>query len=341
MPLLRRVAVLLVVAFCSIAEAAPDATRPARKPLPPGVLADFDVKYVPDGDPSQTLDVYYPEKTADKPVPLLVWIHGGGWYSGSKAERPYVGRVNNGYIFASVEYRFSQKAVFPAQAQDCQAAIRWLRANAKKYNIDPNHIGVGGLSAGGHLVAILGVTGGKHIFPAIGGNEDQSDRVQAVCDLYGPTDFNTVYEQSHVKDGVKTMWSWNQGDPYSRLIGGKMGAGQNKQKCDEASPVNYVSKDNAPFLILHGDRDRAVPYEQSVELADLLTKAGVEVTLQRLPGSDHGGPAFNLMPVHYLVRDFFDKHLKGANVKIEALPESQVQLPPPQKKPVEAKKPGA
>jgi acetyl esterase/lipase len=157
-----------------------------------GVRVERDLRYVADGDPSQSLDLYLPEAAGEKPLPLIVWIHGGGWSGGSKEGCPAVGYVRQGYAAASIEYRFSQKAVFPAQIQDCQAAIRWLRANSRKYNIDPEHIGVWGESAGGHLVALLGTLGGKKVFPPIGGNEEQSDRVQAVCDWYGPTDFNTV-----------------------------------------------------------------------------------------------------------------------------------------------------
>src|SRR6202034_4479304 len=107
------------------------------------------------------LDVYYFEQPSEKPRPLMIWIHGGGWFSGNKSDCPFIGELGRGYVVASVEYWFFQKAIFPAQIQDCQAAIRWLRANAKKYNIDPDRIGVWGSSAGGHLVALVGTDGGK------------------------------------------------------------------------------------------------------------------------------------------------------------------------------------
>src|SRR5688500_8356086 len=182
----------------SSALAAPAAAQPKPPPgpaaaaLPAGVTIERDIAYVPHGDPSQVLDIYLPKEKPSKPLPLVVWIHGGGWKGGSKANAPSAAMVPMGYIAASVEYRFSQKAVFPAQLQDCKAAIRWLRANSKKYNIDPERIGVWGSSAGGHLVALLGTTGGSKDFPPIGGNEDQSDRVQAVCDFFGPADFTAV-----------------------------------------------------------------------------------------------------------------------------------------------------
>lgn len=300
---------------------------PQRPMLPAGFVAEYDVKYVPDGDAAQALDVFYPETPADKPLPLLVWIHGGGWAAGSKSGMPYMSQLPRGYVAASIEYRFSQKAKFPAQIQDCQAAIRFLRANAKKYSIDPARIGVGGASAGGHLSALVGTSGGKKAFPPIGGNEEQSDRVQAVCDIFGPTDFWTVVKQANEDQNVKNIFKWNQGDPYSNLIGAKLG--EDKDKCDAVSPVHYVSKDNPPFLILHGDRDTLVPYAQSVELSDRLAKEGVEVTLQKLPGAGHGGPAFALPAVLKLTVAFFDKHLKGVDSKIEAIPESEVTTPAP------------
>jgi acetyl esterase/lipase len=308
------------------AEAPVEKPAPKRPSLPAGFVAEYDVRYVPDGDQAQSLDIYFPESRTTQPLPLLIWIHGGGWSGGSKAEMPFLNQLGRGYVVASVEYRFSQKAKFPAQIQDCQAAIRWLRANAEKYSIDPDRIGVGGASAGGHLAALVGTSGGQQAFPTIGGNEDQSDRVQAVCDIFGPTNFWTVITQADEDKNVKNALKWNDGDPYSKLIGGKLG--EDKEKCEAVSPVRYVGKDNPPFLILHGDHDTLVPYAQSVELSELLAEAGVEVTLQRLPGAGHGGPAFGLPAIAKLTTSFFDKHLKGADVKIEPLPESEVTIKP-------------
>lgn len=316
--------------LCSIvvASQALGQNPPPKRPSPlKGFAAEYDVKYVPDGDSAQSLDIYYPENPEGKSLPLLIWIHGGGWSAGSKRQVPYLGELRRGYVVASIEYRFSQQAKFPAQIQDCQAAIRWLRANAKKYGIDPDHIGVGGASAGGHLAALVGTSGGKKAFAMIGGNEDQSDQVQAVCDVFGPADFCTVMEQANEDKDAKSIFKWNQGDPYSKLIGAKLG--EDTAKCESVSPVHYVSKDSPPFLILHGDHDKLVPYAQSVELRDLLAKAGVEVTLQRLPGAGHGGPAFALPGIVKLTNAFFDKHLKGIDAAIEALPASEVTVKAP------------
>ncbi|MBI5687474.1 MAG: alpha/beta hydrolase [Verrucomicrobia bacterium] len=314
-----------VTAFAADAAAKVAAKRAPQ--LPPGVRVERDIAYVPGGDEAQRLDLYLPEKPADHPLPLAVSIHGGGWKGGTKAWAPSAFMVPKGYAAASIEYRFSQKAIFPAQIQDCQAAIRWLRANSKKYNFDPDRIGVMGASAGGHLSALVGTAGGKKAFAPIGGNEEQPDRVQAVCDYYGPTNFNTVMQQAEADKNVRNVFKFNTpSDPYSCLIGVSLGS--DKQKGDAVSPVHYVSKDNPPFLILHGTHDALVPYAQSMEFAAALKAKGVEVLLQTIPGGGHGGPGFNKPALSGLIQNFFDKHLKGANVKVELVPEADLAVQP-------------
>ena len=197
---------------------------------------------------------------------------------------------------ASINYRLSQHALFPAQIEDCKAAIRWLRANAAKYNLDPDHIGVWGVSAGGHLVALLGTTGGVKEFEGKGGNLDQSSRVQASSTGAGRPDLATMGKLADKPDTV-----------VARLIGGP--AQENKEKARKASPITYVGKDAAPFLIMHGDKDDLVPLAQSEVLAEALKKAGVEVKLQVVKGSGHGGPAFISPESRKLIEDFFAKHL--------------------------------
>ncbi len=317
---IRIPAFILIALFSASTFAAP-------AQLPKGIKAERDISYVPDGDKSQTLDLYLPEAASDKPLPLIIWIHGGGWRGGSKAGCPPMGWVPAGYAAASVEYRFSQKAVFPAQIQDCQAAIRFLRANSKKYNIDPDHIGVWGDSAGGHLVALIGTSGGKKAFPPIGGNEDQSDRVQAVCDWYGPADFNSVMKQAEEDKNAKNIFKFNTpADPYSGLIG--VSLAENSEKGAAVSPVHYVSKDNPPILIMHGTHDALVPFAQSVELLEALKKEGVDAQLQKFPGAGHGGPIFGTTPVKGLIKTFFDKNLKGMDVKVELLADEVVTVKP-------------
>lgn len=325
--LTRSVFAALFAAFALSPWGAVLAQAPKPFTLPAGIRMEKDIAYIEGGDEAQRLDIYLPEKPSDKPLPLVVHIHGGGWRAGSKFPCPVAGMALKGYAVASVEYRFSQKAVFPAQIQDCQAAIRWLRARAKQYNFDTARVGVIGGSAGGHLSALVGTSGGKKAFPPIGGNEDQPDRVQAVCDIYGPADFTTVMQHAAEDKNVKNIFAFNTpSDPYSSLIGAKL---DDKPKAEAVSPAHYVSEDSPPFLILHGTHDALVPYAQSEQLAAALKAKGREVWLQKLPGSGHGGPAFGKPPVMRLTQNFFDKHLKGADVKIELVPEAELAVEPP------------
>jgi acetyl esterase/lipase len=263
---------------------------------PPGTKVLRDVEYVKDGHERQKLDLYIPEDPVG-PLPLVVWIHGGGWQAGSKERTPALPLVTKGYVVASINYRLSQHAVFPAQVEDCKAAIRWLRANAKTHKIDPERIAVWGGSAGGHLVALLGTTAHVKELEGKSGNLDQSSRVQAVIDWYGPTDF------LHMGDKVNDPKS-----PVFKLLGGTVT--DKKELTALASPVTHVTKEAAPLLIMHGDQDPAVPFSQSEILAEALKKAGVEVTLKKLEGAKHGGPEFTNSESRKLIEDFLEKHLK-------------------------------
>jgi len=264
---------------------------------------------VPDGHERQRLDLYLPQRKdgqdASKGLrPLIIWVHGGAWRSGSKDRTPAVRFVDEGYAVASVNYRLSQHAVFPAQIQDCKAAVRGLRANAGKYGYDPNRFGAWGASAGGHLVATLGTAGDVNDFD-VGPNAGVSSRVQAVCDFFGPTDLTKM----------SSFWSTMNHDapdsPESLLIGGPVQ--ENKDKARRANPIAYVTKDDPPFLIVHGDKDPLVPHNQSEIFCKALKDAGVAVTFYTVPGGGHGG--FQDPSVNSLVGDFFRKHLKRRGVE--------------------------
>jgi acetyl esterase/lipase len=233
-----------------------------------------------------------------------VWIHGGAWLGGSKNGTPAMGQLRRGYAVASINYRLSQEAIFPAQIHDCKAAIRWLRAHAKEYNLDAKRIGVWGSSAGGHLVALVGTSGDVKELEGDEGNLDQPSRVQAVCDWFGPTDFCQM--AAHALPDSKLDHD-AAGSPESKLIGGPIQ--ENKDKVAKANPITYVSKDDPPFLIMHGDKDNLVPHHQGEILAEALRKAGVQVTFETVKGAGHG---FGGPEVMKRVEDFFDKHLKGA-----------------------------
>jgi acetyl esterase/lipase len=248
-----------------------------------------------------TLDLYRPQK-ASSPLSVIFWIHGGGWSHGQKERHsPALSFLNDGYAVASVEYRLSSEALFPAQIEDCKAALRWLRANAAKYNLDADRIGAWGHSAGGHLSALLGTSGGVQELEGGGDNMSYSSRVQAVCDVSGPSDLLRLYhDASDASAGTRP-----QAVAYiDALLGGP--AEQNKTKAMAASPITYVSKDDPPFLIIHGKKDFSVPASQGELLAAALKAAGVETTLE-ITSQGHTVRGERILPI---VKAFFDKYLK-------------------------------
>jgi len=301
-----------IALLACVAVATADTTQPSKRPksLPPGVRLEGDLKYGDAPGKANLLDIYLPEN-ARGALPLIVWIHGGGWVAGDKAGCPALGMVGRGYVAASINYRFSQDAVFPAQIEDCKGAIRWLRAHAREYHIDPDKIGVFGASAGGHLVALLGTSGGaKEIEGTVGGNLDQSSRVQAVCDWFGPTDMGVFFQEAGEDNIFKAA---PEKSPIDKLFGGPVE--DHKDLVAKANPITFVSKDSAPFLIMHGDNDRLVPLAQSQILANALKKAGVECEMQVLEGAGHGN-GFGKPEVLKAVADFFDKHLNPNAIPI-------------------------
>jgi acetyl esterase/lipase len=232
--------------------------------LPAGIKMEKDIAYIEGGDEAQKLDIYVPETPSDKPLPLIVHIHGGGWRAGTKFPCPVAAMVLKGYAVASVEYRFSQKAIFPAQIQDCQAAIRWLRAHAKQYNFDTDHLGAVGGSAGGHLSALVGTSGGKKAFPPIGGHLDESDRVQAVIDIYGPADFSTVVQQAAEDKNVKNIFAFNTpSDPYSSPHR-HQARRQTESRCRQPRALRQQRQSALPHPARHARHARALCAERAV-----------------------------------------------------------------------------
>ena len=254
--------------------------------------------YVAKGCDRQQLDLYLPDDR-NPARPLVVWLHGGAWWAGSKEECPAQVLVAHGYAVASVGYRLSHQAHLPAQLEDCKAAIRWLRAHAADYGIDPQRIGVWGESAGGHLAALLGTTGERREYD-VGEHLDQSSEVQCVVDFFGPANF--------------LLWGGPEYPPMEspdsgiyRLLGGPVS--QHRESARLASPVYSVDRRSAPFLILHGAKDEVVPLHQSQELHAALTNAGVESTLWIEEAAGHGGPCFTA-PVNFQrIADFLGRHL--------------------------------
>ena len=299
--------------FCVVAATALAGISAAEEKQPPKAapLAASDVELIRDVEfgkgGSRTLHMHIarPKGEIKNPLPAIVFVHGGAWRGGHRnAGLPFAtGFAQQGFIGATIEYRFSQEAKFPAQIEDCKCAIRFLREHAAEYHIDPDRIGVMGASAGGHLVALLGTTANEKEFEGTGGSEKFSSRVQAVCDWFGPADLTRMHE------GKSTIDHASPNSPESLLIGGT--AAENPDKAKRASPITYVSGDSAPILIMHGDQDQLVPVAQSESFAAALKKAGVDVTLHVIKGAGHGGPGFNTEDVRHEVQEFFNRHLKS------------------------------
>ena len=252
------------------------------------------------------LDIYSPKSIAH-PLPVVLWIFGNRWSRGSKNRPPPLNFISQGYIIVSIDYRLSGEAPFPAAIEDCKAAVRWIRANAAAYHFDSDHIGAWGHSAGGHLAALLGTSGGVADLEGDGDNSTLSSRVQAVCDMSGPSDILQFYEAvSNSNEGMARIAR----SSIEQLLGGSVE--QNRAKAIAASPTTYVSKDDAPFLIIHGENDMTIPVSQSELLASKLKAAGVHVTLIVAENRGHGvgGPAF--APE---INSFFDKYLKPGSAR--------------------------
>lgn len=273
------------------------ASVPAQKKqdfkLPDDVELIKDVEYGRGGERALKLHVLRPKALPQEPMPVLVWIHGGGWQGGNKDSG--IGRLaayaQRGYFCATIEYRLSGEATFPSQIEDCKCAIRFLRAKAKQFNLDPERIGVWGSSAGGHLVALLGTSAYVKELEGKGGHAEFSSRVNAVCDFCGPTDLIRLAGDST-----------GANNPIVKLFGGA--PKDKKDLADKANPITHLGKDAPPFLIVHGDEDKLVPLSQSELLETALKKAGVTVTLHVAKGQGHG---LGGDEINRVVREFFDR----------------------------------
>jgi acetyl esterase/lipase len=259
------------------------------------------IRDVPFGnDGALLLDVVRP---ADRPaarMPAVVFVHGGGWSGGDKKTgiRWLLPFAQSGYYCVTINYRLSGEARFPAQIHDCKTAVRWLRAHADEYGVDPDRIGAWGMSAGGHLAALLGVSGGVESLEGNGGWPAYSSRVQAVCDYYGPTDLPRFPAHSDKQYGTPDS-------PEVLLLGGTMD--EKPELARLASPVTHISAADPPFLIMQGTADETVPAAQSGEFHAALKKAGVESELRLYPGAGHSLDNRNTIPV---VMAFFDRCLR-------------------------------
>jgi len=274
------------------------APKASAQQVPDGVEILRDVEYGKGGGRPLKLHILRPKTPPKDPMPVIVWIHGGAWTTGHRdgGIRRLIPFAQRGYLGATIEYRFSQEAIFPAQIEDCKCAIRFLRSKAADYHLNPDRIGVWGYSAGGHLSALLGTSAQAKNLEGQGGWPESSSRVQAVGDFAGPADFLKWGDQAH--------------PAVVKLLGGRVN--EVKDKAAEASSITYVGKNMPPFLIVHGEKDGTVPVSQAESLHDALKKAGGEVTLHVIKG---GGHVFGSQEIDKMVVEFFDKHLKAGAAK--------------------------
>lgn len=306
------------------------AQEPQRRPggleqrVPEGTRTERDLVYGSAGGRELKLNLFLPP--GDEAKPLIIWIHGGAWLQGSKdGPSPAQQFVASGYAVAHISYRLSQGAKWPAQIHDCKAAVRWLRANAEKYRLDPKRFAAWGSSAGGHLVAVLGTSGGVPELEGTSNNLKTSSSVQAVVDWFGPTDFLQMnkFRSNIAHDEAKS--------PESQLIGGPIQ--ENKEATAKANPITYIGRAEAPapFLIMHGTRDDLVPFNQSQLLNDALKGAKADVTFFPMEGAGHGfGGEQSFAPV----REFLTRVL-GKTTTVKGPVPGRTDAPVPPNKPAQ------
>jgi acetyl esterase/lipase len=283
--------------------------RAAGPPVPEDVTFEKDLEYANPDNQHLQVDLARP-KQGEGPFPAVVCIHGGGFRAGKRDgyDKLCLTLAQHGYVAITVTYRLAPAYKFPAAVVDCKTAVRWLRANAAKYHVDPSRVGVMGGSAGGHLALFLGVTAGVKEFEGEG-NLDQSSAVSCVVSYYGPSDFTKSYGKS--VDAAEVL---------PLFLGGNL-----EEKRHEhiiASPLYWVTPSAPPTLCIHGTDDKYVAYEQAGWMVDKLKAADVEAELMTIPGAGHGFKFDDKEKTKEVndkadaaLMEFFDKHLKPCAAK--------------------------
>jgi acetyl esterase/lipase len=280
--------VLTVIAHCH-----------AQEPkIPENILFERGIEYSNPDDQHLQLNMARP-KSGEGPFPAVVCIHGGGFRAGHRDgyNGLCVTLAQRGYLAVTVSYRLAPKYPFPAAVHDTKAAVRWLRAHAHEYKLDPNRIGATGGSAGGHLAQFLAVTAGVATFEGAGGNPEQSSSVACVVNVYGPSDFTKSYGKS--VDAAEVL---------PLFLGGNLETAWRQHIL--ASPLYWVTPNAAPTLCIHGTDDKYVAHEQAVWLVEKLKAADVEAELLTLPGAGHGFKGEDAARAEEALVAFFDKQLK-------------------------------
>ncbi len=252
------------------------------------------------------LDLHLPATTTSKPPVLIVWVHGGAWRAGSKADMPFGALLEKGYAVASVDYRLSPVAKFPAQVHDIKAAIRFLRAKQSEHGIDARRIAIAGSSAGGHVAALVGVTNGhRELEGRVGEHLDQSSDVHAIVDLFGPTNFHSILKQS-TPHGLSV-----RKPAFDLLLGGQ--PVDVPELARLASPTEHVDSRDPPLLLIHGDQDPQVPINQSHELHGRYKSLRRPVQFEVVHGGAHGGKEFFDAERMALIQRFLDEFVGSSD----------------------------
>jgi acetyl esterase/lipase len=273
------------------------------------VATEYDVVYGKGGDADLKLDLARPAVGAG-PFPLLLWIHGGAWCAGNKADLrlPIREFAKRGYVCASVGYRLAPKDRFPAQIEDVKCALRFLRSKAADLRIDPDRVGAVGFSAGGHLALLMGLTSPADGLEGSGGHADKAGRVQAVVNFYGPTDLPAFTLGGEDAKTFRAAIGTDVDGLYLKFLGT---ADRTAEIMRRASPVGYVDASDPPVLTLHGTKDPIVPADQARRLHEALRKAGVTERLELIEGAGHGWGGADLDRSVRITLEFLDRHLRA------------------------------
>jgi acetyl esterase/lipase len=286
------------LSFIALASVATETLMSKSSAAEPAIIRD--IAYMGSGDPAHRLDLYHPTKRQGD-TPLIIWVHGGAWRSGTKGDVPIIGMLEHGFAIASVEYRLTPQAAFPAQVHDIKAAIRFLRSRATEYGVDAKRFFIAGSSAGGHLAALVGVsTGVTELEGAESLGNVESSAVAAIVSFYGASNLQTILNQS-------TPYGLNVRVPALQLLLGGQ-PDEKPEKAKLASPVAHVDSTDPALFLIHGDQDPQMPIEQSYELQRAYGQAKLQVQMHVVKGGLHGGSGFYEPEVLATVADFLKSH---------------------------------
>lgn len=299
--------IVLYLAGCSLIlllnQVSAQTFNPAKDVFSPGTVLYGNIPYAGDTLKKHLLDIYLPPSGKGS-YPVVIWVHGGAWMSNDKyADMGYMkntlkGFIDSGYAVASIDYRWSTMAVFPAQIQDCNQAVEFLYQNAGKYKLDKDRFALIGFSAGGHLGSLLGLSNNNTVKAFYADGKKPAFKIKLVLDFYGPSDLS-ILQGNDIKDPH---------NPITLLLGGTVA--DNMAKAKIASPVTYIDKNDPPFLIVQGEKDESVNPDQSITLSQHLKEAGVKNDLIIVPNAPHYGVMFDAPDIRKKVFEYLNEFLK-------------------------------